>query len=186
MATRGLMLLQPSDFYIGNHPQRGPQMCTKIPGLSIVMYFTPECQYCIAAKDAFQRLPQYVRHVQFAMANAAADNKAIFMLSLRTKEPIAHVPYIRAYVDGVPVYDKYKGPRTLDNFAKFATEISSSLSSGRPYVPGPQGAAGGQCVGQECGDDDVCLMTYEETYLGAPTKPSGSTSKLSFSEVYGR
>ena len=182
-----LFLLSAREFSIKNTEQQGPQLHTRIPGVSLVLFYSKSCSFCQTLIPIFKNLPSKVNGVHFAMANISADGGRLQKMSEATQSKFTYVPLLVLYVNGVP-YMEYKGPKTLENMAKFVFEVSQKLEKNQDFSFGrvcknPNSNIPGYCAGQNEQDDDVCFLTYDEAY---GNKPVGKSSdSYTYAEVYG-
>ena len=121
----GLLFLTSSDFTL-QKGIKGNILCNSIPGFSLILFYSTQCDYCKTFIPIFKKLPGTVGGCQFGMINVS-HNKNCILLSRQTIAPISVVPYVILYVNGKP-YMRYQGPQNIKEIARFIIDISKSLS----------------------------------------------------------
>ena len=74
----GLLFLQTEDFSI-QQGQKGPILCHSIRGISLVLFYSINCQYSRELIPIFKRMPGQLGGCQFAMINVSAQKHIIGM-----------------------------------------------------------------------------------------------------------
>lgn len=120
----GLLFLQYSDFNL-TEGLKGTIMTTKIPGISIALFYSNQCQHCKKLLPIIKSLAGTVQGCQFGIVNVSSAKKCILM-SRETANPINVVPYIILYVNGRP-YMRYQGPHDKENITKFIVDVTNML-----------------------------------------------------------
>jgi thiol-disulfide isomerase/thioredoxin len=159
----------------------------KLPGLSMVLYYSKSCKFCKDLQPEFLKLNTKVQGVNFALANVSADNMKIQQMSEASRTPIRYVPYIVIYVNG-KYYMEYRGRKDLESMARAIYEISNKIQTGQDFAKGKVCSnPAGQTAYCEDGvdDDDVCYLTYDEAYAGKPCTNAGKGSSCTYKEAYG-
>ncbi len=169
----GLLFLQTDDFSIlkGN---KGNILCHNIRGLSIILFYSTNCQYSRALIPIFKRLPGQIGGCQFGMINVSVE-KHIILKSKETISEIKYVPLIILYVAGKP-FIRYDGPHDENEIKRFIFEVcnkiqtkekfsnkekaasSVSVNDGKRNVPS---YAAGQPL---WGDSDDFYLEFAEAY----------------------
>lgn len=173
----GLLFLNSSDFTL-QKGIKGNIMCTSIPGFSLILFYSTQCQHCKTFVPVFKKLPGTVGGCQFGMINVS-HNKNCIMMSRQTTAPITVVPYVILYVNGKP-YMRYQGPQNIREITRFIIEISKSINSAKnsskartanmklekKIKRGVKGEIPAYCIGQPlCGPDDkVCYLEFNNAY----------------------
>jgi thioredoxin-like negative regulator of GroEL len=166
----GLLFLTGDDFHI-QQGLKGPIMCTKIRGFSLVLFYSTKCQYCQNLVPIFKRLPGSVGGCQFGMINVSHNRRCV-MMSHQTIAPITEVPFVILYVDGKP-YLRYRGPHDGREIVRFIMEVNKKIRSGNNATTNDsrikQDAKSGLAsyvLGQPLyGDDDkVCYLEFDVAY----------------------
>lgn len=167
----GLLYLSADDFVI-EQGTKGPIMSNAIAGVSLILFYSNNCQYCEKFMPIFKRLPGTINGCMFGMINVSL-NKKVVVMSKQTIAPIKYVPYIVLYIKGKP-YMVYNGPASDIDIRKFVVEVCNSLKKKREFNPPnvvkhkdvhkiPE-----YCIGVPIkGDpDDVCYLDWDEAYKG--------------------
>lgn len=167
----GLLFLTADDFQLFRGT-KGSIMGTSIPGFSLILFYSTQCEHCQTLIPIFKRLPGSVGGCQFGMINIS-HNKRCVMMSRRTIAPIQVVPYIILYVNGKP-YMRYKGPQDPKEIARFIVEVSQRAQQSSKRNPkaeskiqkDPKKGIPAYTIGKPlCGpDDDVCYLEFDNAY----------------------
>ena len=100
-------------------------MCHKIPGFSLILFYSTQCHHCQAVIPLFKKLPDYIQGCQFGILNVSKNNQLI-QLSKNTIAPLVYVPYIILYYDGKP-FMCYEGEHTIESIKKFILQVQKNL-----------------------------------------------------------
>ena len=173
----GLLFLQTEDFSV-QKGQKGPILCHSIRGISLVLFYSINCQYSRELIPIFKRLPGQLGGCQFAMINVSAQ-KHIIGMSKATISEIKYVPLMILYVAGKP-FVRYDGPHDENEVKRFIFEVSSKIQTKEKFTnkeaPRPQqqatmGSGNGTrsvpayAAGQPLyGDADDFYMEFAEAY----------------------
>lgn len=107
-----------------------------IPGLSAVLFYSPNCPYSQNLVPQFMQLPAHMTNVcVFGIVNIS-QNKRLITLSQTTQTPIEFVPLIIIYHNGIPIcyYDKAHDANSIGNFIyNKAREIPQQSFSNYQY-----------------------------------------------------
>jgi len=122
----GLLFLTSEDFQLtkGN---KGNIMCTNIPGFSLILFYSNQCEHCQNLIPVFRQLPGTVGGCQFGMINVNQNKKSVLM-SRDTIAPIRVVPYIILYINGKP-YMRYQGPHKREEISRFIIEVAQKIKN---------------------------------------------------------
>ena len=176
----GLLFLTADDFQL-TRGTKGNIMCTNIPGFSLVLFYSTQCEHCQTLIPIFKKLPGSVGGCQFGMINVS-HNKSCILLSRESIAPIKVVPYIVLYVGGRP-YMRYKGPQDPKEIARFIVEVSRKVQGDQKFTKGdkrieadPAGGIPAYTIGKPlCGPDgDVCYLEFDDAYGKEKTGPANS------------
>jgi thiol-disulfide isomerase/thioredoxin len=129
--STGLLFLDSDDYY-KTQGQKGPILCHKIKGLSLIFYYSTECPHCQSFIPEFKKLPGRIGGCQFGMVNINKNIKLI-KLSQNTIAPIQFVPYIMLYVDGKP-FIRYDGEHNLDMIMDFIIDVNKKLKKREQFL----------------------------------------------------
>lgn len=163
----GLLFLTHDDFNV-QKGDKGPIMCTNIPGFSLILFYSTHCEHCKELIPIFKRLPGTMGGCQFGMINVSTNRPCIEM-SASTIAPIKYVPYIVLYINGAP-FMMYKGPYRDDEIRRFVVEVANNVQKKQQFskekVKEPVADEGipAYCTGKPvCGGKDqmVCYISYE-------------------------
>ena len=178
----GLLFLTSDDFQLFRGT-KGSIMGHTIPGFSLILFYSTQCEHCQTFVPIFKRLPGTVGGCQFGMINVS-HNKRCIMMSRETIAPIKVVPYVILYVNGKP-YMRYKGPQNAREIARFIVEVSQRvqgrkkpLKESKRIKPDPKGGIPAYTIrkplyGQE---SEVCYLEFDTAY-GKAQNNSGSTRR---------
>lgn len=124
----GILFLNADDFVM-KKAEKGNLLCLNydIQGLSLVLFYSNECQHCNKLMVKYKQLPFNINGCQFTMINInKPDNRRIVQSSNHTIVPITYVPDILLYVDGVP-YMRYDGPHEIHSIKAFILDVYQQL-----------------------------------------------------------
>lgn len=137
----GILFLGSDDFCV-RAGEKGNMLCLSgWKGLTLVMFYSKECQFCHKLINKFKQLPTIVNGCKFAMCciNRHFD---IVEKSKNTIAPIEYVPDVILYVDGIP-YIRYDGAHEVEDIKNFIFTVYERLqktcfSSNQQPPPAPQ------------------------------------------------
>jgi hypothetical protein len=127
----GLLFLQTQDFNI-QKGVKGDILCHGIRGLSLVIFYSTNCQYSRHLIPIFKRLPGQVGGCQFGMINISLERNIILM-SKSTISEIKYVPLIILYVSGKP-FIRYDGPHDENEIRRFIFEVSNKIQTKEKFT----------------------------------------------------
>ena len=127
----GLLFLQKEDFGI-QKGVKGDILCHTIRGISLVLFYSTNCQYCRELIPIFKRLPGQLGGCQFGMINVSVE-KDIIRMSNMTISAIKYVPLIILYVAGKP-FVRYDGPHDESEIKRFIFEVSSKIQTKEKFT----------------------------------------------------
>jgi hypothetical protein len=180
----GFLALTDREFMI-----KDGRLVTRIPGLSLVMFYSKTCGACEQFLPIFRSLPGRIHGVQFGSANVAHNGGKIASMIAQTlpQGQQVYVPYVVCYMNGEP-YIEYRGPRTVESIIKFLHEVTEKVSNQKNFTAGKVCKGGlsnlpGYCT-DDMIDDEVCYMSYDEAYNGKPV--TKSTTGYTYEEAYSK
>lgn len=165
----GLLFLSSDDFNV-SRGTKGNILCHTIPGFSLILFYSTQCEHCQTLIPIFKKLPGSIGGCQFGMINVST-NKTCVRMSKSTIAPINYVPYIVLYVDGKP-FMSYKGPHDSGEIKRFIFEVAQKVQ-GKQKLSGekiredpkgngiPQYTIGHPLYGP---DDKVCYLEFDTAY----------------------
>ena len=106
-------------------------MCHSIPGFSLILFYSTQCEHCQNLIPIFKSLPGTVGGCQFGMINVSTNKQSILM-SRETIAPIKVVPYILLFINGRP-YMRYQGPYDRNEIIKFIIEVSQKVQTKQQF-----------------------------------------------------
>lgn len=113
-----LFYLTPKDFNMAHNPTlRCNIMCTRVPHISVVLFYTERCAICVQLLPIFKYMPNMVRGCQFGLVSLD-QHRQLYQASQNTNTPITHVPTIILYNNGVP-FASYKGRLDVNDLRDF-------------------------------------------------------------------
>lgn len=98
-------------------------------GLTLVMFYSKECQFCDNLINKFKQLPTIVNGCKFGMV-CVNRNMEVVEKSKNTISPIEYVPDVILFVDGIP-YIRYDGPHEIESIRNFIFTVYEKLSKTR-------------------------------------------------------
>lgn len=126
----GLLFLSSDDFNI-TKGSKGNIMCNSIPGFSLILFYSTQCQHCQTLIPIFKRLPGTIGGCQFGMINVST-NKQCVRMSRDTVAPISYVPYVVLYIQGKP-FMRYNGPHESEEIKRFIIEVANKVQSKQKF-----------------------------------------------------
>ena len=166
----GLLFLTSDDFMI-TKGTAGNIMCNRIPGFSLILFYSTQCDHCISLIPIYKTLPGTIGGCQFGMINVS-HNKRCVMMSRETIAPIKVVPYIILYINGKP-YMRYQGPHDVQEISRFIVDVSKKIQSKQTFTKqdknvkiDERGGIPAYTIGKPLyGDgDDVCYLEFNNAY----------------------
>lgn len=163
----GLLFLTSEDFSI-NKGTKGKVLCTSIPGFSLILFYSTQCQHCQTLIPIFKKLPGTIGGCQFGMINVSA-NKSCVKMSSETIAPITYVPYIVLYVNGRP-FMRYNGPHDSGEIKRFVLEVAQKIQNKQKFseqnVKEEKGSGiPSYTIGKPLyGNDKVCYLEFNTAY----------------------
>jgi thioredoxin-like negative regulator of GroEL len=127
----GLLFLQAQDFNI-QKGLKGEILCNNIRGLSLILFYSTNCQYCRELIPIFKRLPGQLGGCQFGMINVSNERNIIEMSKL-TISSIKYVPLIILHVSGKP-FIRYDGPHDENEIRRFIFEVSNKIQTKEKFT----------------------------------------------------
>ena len=127
----GLLFLQKDDFSI-QRGTKGDILCHNIRGLSLILFYSTNCQYCRELIPIFKSLPGQLGGCQFGMINVSLEKQVIAM-SKATISEIKYVPLIILFVAGKP-FIRYDGPHAENEIKRFIVEVSNKIQSKEKFT----------------------------------------------------
>lgn len=127
----GLLFLSQEDFFIGKGP-KGNILCTGIPGISLVLFYSTTCTHCQTIIPIFKRLPGTIGGCQFGILNVSR-NIPLINMAQQTISPIKFVPYIMLYINGKP-FMSYNGQHQIEEIQRFVIEVASNQQKKQQFT----------------------------------------------------
>lgn len=125
----GILFLGNDDFCV-RAGEKGNMLCMSgWKGLTLVMFYSKECQFCDNLINKFKQLPTIVNGCKFGMV-CVNRNMEVVEKSKNTISPIEYVPDVILFVDGIP-YIRYDGPHEIDSIRKFIFTVYERLKKTR-------------------------------------------------------
>jgi thioredoxin-like negative regulator of GroEL len=127
----GLIFLQNSDFNI-QKGVKGDILCHNIRNISLVLFYSVNCEYCRYLIPIFKKMPGQIGGCQFGMINVSLE-KEIIRKSNATISAIKYVPLIILYVSGKP-FIRYDGPHDENEIKRFILEVCNKIQSKEKFT----------------------------------------------------
>ncbi len=124
--------LSGDDFQVVEGPSGKPLMVNGLRGLSMVMFYSNNCEHCQTMMPIFKQLPSLVKGAQFAIANVST-HKAIIAKSRGTNTQIDYVPLVIFYVDGMP-FAQYTGNHDIKEVIAFIQEMAQRAQKKQQFA----------------------------------------------------
>jgi len=128
--SSGLLFLTSEDFVV-TKGTKGTIMCNTIPGFSLILFYSTQCEHCQKLIPIFKKLPGTIGGCQFGMINVSTNKKAV-MMSKNTIAPITYVPYIVLYIQGKP-FMRYNGPHDSGEIRRFVIEVANKVQNKQEF-----------------------------------------------------
>ena len=163
----GLLFLSSEDFTIAKGT-KGNILCHTIPGFSLILFYSTQCQHCQTLIPIFKQLPGSIGGCQFGMINVSS-NKSCVKMSRNTVAPITYVPYIVLYINGRP-FMQYQGPYDAGEIRRFVFEVAQKVQSKQTFSSkhvkeDPRGGIPKYTVGHPLyGNNKVCYLEFDGAY----------------------
>jgi hypothetical protein len=165
----GLLFLSSDDFNI-QKGTKGNIMCHSIPGFSLILFYSTQCEHCQNLIPIFKSLPGTVGGCQFGMINVST-NKQCILMSRETIAPIKVVPYILLFINGRP-YMRYQGPYDRNEIIKFIVEVSQKVQTKQQFSTekvkeDPNGGIPAYTIGIPLKGgrvEKVCYLDFDNAY----------------------
>jgi len=164
----GLLFLSSDDFQIAKGT-KGDILTNSIPGFSLILFYSTQCQHCQKLIPIFKKLPGTIGGCQFGMINVSS-NKNLVRLSKDTVAPITYVPYIVLYINGRP-FMKYQGPHDAGEIRRFVLEVAQKVQSKQKFSDenvkeDPRGNIPAYTIGHPLygPDERVCYLPMVDAY----------------------
>jgi len=165
-----LIFLSDQDFSL-QQGKKGRILCNNLPGVSLVLFFSKQCEHCGTVFPIFAALPHRIPGCQFAILNISMF-PGVAQKAQQTIAPITHVPFIILYVNGKP-FMKYNGKKTYEDISNFVGEVLSRIQSKRNFssnskveVEGDelQEYAGGSIPFNIICENENCYLSFKDAY----------------------
>lgn len=165
----GLLFLSTEDFFVARGT-KGDILCNSIPGLSLVLFYSTQCNFCQKLIPIFKKLPGSIGGCQFGMINVSS-NKQCVQMAKATIAPITYVPYIILYVNGKP-FIEYRSKHDFNDIRQFVFDVAQKIQNKQKFTDikgvkeDPRGSIPLYTIGHPlCGDgSDVCYLEFDEAY----------------------
>jgi hypothetical protein len=147
-------------------------LCTKLSGISMVLFWTKDCEFCYEHKEIIKSLPSRVPNITFAMCNIGISaktpsgkiiDKPVHRLSLGTSTVIDYVPLVIVYINGKP-YKIYDGERTITHVMNFITKLLSDIQGGSSEPENEEDSLISIYKGGTNGKSKKCYLGMENAY----------------------
>jgi len=164
----GLLFLSSDDFQIAKGT-KGNILTNSIPGFSLILFYSTQCQHCQTLIPIFKKLPGTIGGCQFGMINVSS-NKNVVRMSKETIAPITYVPYIVLYINGRP-FMRYQGPHDASEIRRFVLEVAQKIQSKQKFSDenvkeDPRGGIPAYTIGHPLygPDDKICYLPFLDAY----------------------
>ena len=138
----GILFFGGADFIL-RQGDNGQLLCLTydIKGLTLVLFYSNQCEYCDHLIKKFKQLPHLVNGCQFAMVNVS-QHPDVPERSAQTMASITYVPDLILYVNGSP-YIRYDGQHEIEPIRNFIIEVYKKVATqlnfhNQPHANPPQ------------------------------------------------
>ncbi len=156
-----ILYMSADDFFIGQG-QKGPILCNKIEGLSLILFYSTQCQHCKPLLPVFRNLANIITGCKFGMINLSKNTKLIHM-SKQTIAPIEYVPYTVLYVHGKP-FMWYDGNYEEDDIRRFIMNVGSSIQTKQKFHDNISEVSIGKALKGGPNNARRCYLSYDDCY----------------------
>lgn len=156
-----MLYLSSDDFEI-KQGQKGNILCNKFEGLSLILFYSTDCQYCKPLLPKFRNLPNLISGCKFGIINLSKNTKLIHM-SKQTIDPINYVPYIVLYVNGRP-YMRYSGNNEERDLQKFVMDVGSQIQTTKQFHENISEFSTGKALKGGPGAGKRCYLNFDQCY----------------------
>lgn len=163
----GLLFLTSDDFTV-NRGTKGSILCNKIPGFSLILFYSTQCSHCIQLIPTFKSLPGTIGGCQFGMINVSTNKRCVKMAK-NTIVPIQYVPLLILYINGRP-FIKYNGRYESNDIKTFILEVANKVNNKQKFsnenvAEDPRGTIPDYSIGHPLyGLDNVIYLEFESAY----------------------
>ena len=166
----GLLFLTSDDFTV-TKGTKGNILCQSIPGFSLILFYSTQCEHCNTLIPIFKKLPGTIGGCQFGMINVSS-NKTCVRMSKDTIVPITYVPYIVLYINGKP-FMRYQGPYDMSEIKRFVIEVAQNVKSKQSFTSekvkiDPNGGIPAYTIGKPLYGNKhaplVCYLDFDTAY----------------------
>jgi hypothetical protein len=172
----GLLFLAAEDFHVAAEA-KGRVMCNAIPGFSLILFYSTQCDHCQGLIPIFKKLPgTVVSGCQFGILNVSTNRKCVAM-SKGTLSEIQYVPYIVMYMNEISrfVVEVSKRIRTKQTFA--SNTAQGRKTAAPPVKDAPAYSYGKPLFGPP--EDKICYLTNTTAYnSGASSHKQGAGRQM--------
>jgi hypothetical protein len=151
--------------------------------LTLVMFHSPQCEYCDQAMPELAKLYRYLRENNLPINVAICDvskNKKVIQEAADTVDPIKYVPYMIIYLRERP-HLRYNGKKIAEEMLNYLIEVMKRIDTRQQFVaPARVQQQEDQEEQQEASptgipynvvcEGDVCYLTQTEIYGGKQQK----------------
>lgn len=181
---QSIINLREDDFAVDTG-SKGKIMITGIKGVSLVMFFSPNCKISMSLLPDYKRLPQVVNGCKFCILNVN-ENPGIIAMARETIAPIEVVPYIILYLNGKPFlqYDDDPSLAKIVAFLQYSLRLidtkKSFLDRGAKVESDiPKYSIAAPYADFKCDQAGMCYLTQDKAYgkhlqIGQGLAPPGS------------
>ena len=156
------MLYLSTDNFEIKQGQKGLILCNKLDGVSIVLFYSNDCNYCKPLLPKFRNLASTITGIKFGIVNLS-KNLSLIHMAKQTIDPIYYVPYIVLYVNGKP-HLRYEGPNDEIELQKFILKVGASIQTKKEFHENISEVSIG--IPLKGGPDKAkrCYLTYDNCY----------------------
>jgi thiol-disulfide isomerase/thioredoxin len=174
-----IIFLGSQNFGIGQGT-KGKLLFNDVPGISIVLFYSTNCEVCHTVIPIFRELPKYVDKCKFAVINVD-KNKEVIAKSAETTMALKYVPQIIIFHNGKP-FVKYTGEKKLEPMVSFFRDTISRVEQSFNFSKQSEKKketnnddSFGMPYNVVCdSDSDMCYLTDEELSNGKEEDCTGS------------
>lgn len=152
----------------GDFRSENGNLMANLGGLTLVMFHSQRCNYCINFLPVFKTLPGSIMGVNFGLFCVDNENKYIVEMSKQSSTPIVSVPKFILYTDGMPNVE-YSGQRSRQGIIAFLQEIITKLNQKQSFTRPHRTRQ--QMPPQQMQQQMAPQMPQQQMYPAAPPAP---------------
>ena len=154
-------------------------LCNVLPGLSLIMFYSNSCHFCIELMPMFKKIPSRFPGCTFGIVNVSR-NMGMINSAKQTTTSIEYVPLIILYNGGLPIAKYNSEECTESTILQFISSVIQKQQLTQRFVQQPRNVENKEDVSQYIPEflkdigipvctGKVCYLEYGNAYHGAQT-----------------